>query len=151
MTVAHATFAIDRTYDAAPARVFQAFADPVAKARWFIGPKEWGAFEHKLDFRVGGREVNRGGPKDGPKHAFDAVYLDIVDGQRIIYSYTMHIGDKRISISLATIELKPQGKGTLMRFTEQGAFLDGYDDAGSREHGTGQLLRQLGDYLSPKA
>ncbi len=32
--------------------------------------------------------------------------------------------------------------------TEQGAFLDGYDDAGSREHGTGFLLDKLGASLA---
>jgi len=31
--------------------------------------------------------------------------------------------------------------------TEQGAFLDGYDDAGSRERGTQQLLDALGASL----
>ncbi len=31
--------------------------------------------------------------------------------------------------------------------TEQGAFLDGYDDAGSREQGTGFLLDRLGASL----
>jgi len=33
--------------------------------------------------------------------------------------------------------------GTRMSVTEQGAFLDGYDDAGSRERGTGSLMDQL--------
>jgi uncharacterized protein YndB with AHSA1/START domain len=142
-TAQHGTFTIERAFDAAPARVFRAFADPVAKARWFIGPKEWGRFEHKLDFRVGGREANRGGPTGGDQHAFEAVYHDIVENQRIVYSYDMHIGVKRISVSLATIEFEPEGTGTRMRFTEQGVFLDGYDDAGSRERGTRQLLDQL--------
>jgi hypothetical protein len=31
--------------------------------------------------------------------------------------------------------------------TEQGAFLDGYDDAGSRERGSNFLLDALGKYL----
>lgn len=144
----HGTFTIDRTFDAAPPRVFRAFADPVAKARWFIGPKEWGRFEHRLDFRVGGREANRGGPQGGEAHAFEAVYHDIVENQRIIYSYDMHIGARRISVSLATIEFRPQGAGTRLVFTEQGAFLDGYDDAGSRERGTRQLLEQLAASLA---
>ena len=39
--VTHATFVIERTYGAAPARVFNAFADAAAKARWFVGPDEW--------------------------------------------------------------------------------------------------------------
>ena len=33
--------------------------------------------------------------------------------------------------------------GTKMTVTEQGAFLDGYDDAGSRERGTGSLMDRL--------
>ena len=31
--------------------------------------------------------------------------------------------------------------------TEQCAFLDGYDDSGSREHGTGHILEALGASL----
>ena len=60
-SVVHTTFAIERIYPASPARVFNAFADPAEKARWFGGPEEWGPDEATIDFRVGGREVNRGG------------------------------------------------------------------------------------------
>lgn len=59
----------------------------------------------------------------------------------------MHLDENRISVSLATVELRPEGKGTRLVFTEQGAFLDGYDDAGSREHGTRELLDALGAAL----
>ncbi len=144
----HATFVIERRYDAAPARVFKAFADPTAKARWFSGPDEWEkAGPSIFDFRVGGRETSRGGPAGGEIHAFNALYQDIVPNERIIYSYDMHLGDRRISVSLTTIEFKPSGAGTLLVFTEQGVFLDGYDDAGSREHGSGWLLDKLGETL----
>ena len=34
----HDTFVLDRHFRAEPARVFTAFADPSAKARWFGGP-----------------------------------------------------------------------------------------------------------------
>ena len=36
-------------------------------------------------------------------------------------------------------------------YSEQGAFLDGYDDAGSREHGTNLLLDALGRSLQKYA
>jgi len=42
-----------------------------------------------------------------------------------------------------TIEFEPAGEGTKLILTEQGAFLDGYDDAGSRERGTAGLLDAL--------
>lgn len=56
----------------------------------------------------------------------------------------MHIGGTRISVSLATVELRPAGKGTRLVFTEQAVFLDDFDDGGGRERGTGVLLDQLG-------
>jgi uncharacterized protein YndB with AHSA1/START domain len=39
-SVTHATFVVERSYDAPPARVFAAWADPEAKARWFASPEE---------------------------------------------------------------------------------------------------------------
>ena len=144
----HATFAIERRYAASPARVFAAFADPAQKARWFGGPDEWDKGPSQFDFRVGGRERASGGPKGGPVHAFDALYYDIVPDRRIVYAYDMHLGDVRISVSLTTVEFKPDGTGTRLVFTEQGVFLDGYDDAGSREGGTKWLLDKLGETLA---
>jgi uncharacterized protein YndB with AHSA1/START domain len=146
-SVTHATFAVERSYDAPPARVFAAWADPAAKARWFASPEEWGPDEFELEFRVGGREVGRGGPKGGPVHLYEARYQDIVANQRIVYSYSMYLDQALISVSLATVELRPEGAGTRLVVTEQGAYLDGYDDAGQRERGTAELLDALGAEL----
>jgi uncharacterized protein YndB with AHSA1/START domain len=142
-SVTHTTFTIERSLAATPARVFAAFASKEAKQKWFGGPGEWGKRRWDMDFRPGGREFVSAGPKEGPVHAFDAYYWDIVPDQRIIYSYDLHLDDRRISASLATVELRPEGQGTRLVFTEQAAFLDGYDDAGGREHGTGALLDAL--------
>lgn len=144
-TATHATFVIERTYPASPARVFQAFSDPEAKRQWFAGP---GETRGEMDFRPGGRETAGGAFPDGTMHRFDALYYDIVPGERIVFSYDMHLDQQRISVSLATIEIAPRGSGTRLVFTEQGAFLDGYDDVGSRERGTIELLDQLGTFLS---
>ena len=143
----HATFVIERSYPSPPSHVFRALADRQAKSKWFVGPDEWQVGKFEMDFRVGGREHNSGGRKGGPIHSFNATYQDIVENQRIIYAYDMHIDDRRISVSLATIELKPEGSGTRLTFTEQGAFLDGYDDPGDRERGTRLLLDALGKSL----
>jgi hypothetical protein len=59
----------------------------------------------------------------------------------------MTLDERLISVSLATIEFKPDGSGTRLIVTEQSAFLDGYDDAGAREHGTGILLDRMGKTL----
>lgn len=141
---AHATFVIDRRYDASPARVFHAWADPQAKAQWFSGPPDrWTDVLRESDFRVGGRDRAIGAFKDGPVSTFVCEYQDIVPNERLVYTYDMHLDDKRISVSLTTVEFKPDGTGTRLVVTEQGVFLNGYDDNGSREAGTRALLEQL--------
>ena len=144
----HAAFIIEKTLKVSPAQVFAAFATREGKAKWFEGLDGWerqGSAE--FDFRVGGREYvaerQKGGPGANPAHVFEARYLDIVPEQRIVYSYTMMLDDKRISASLTTIELKSEGGSTRLVFTEQGAFLDGYDDVASREDGTRWLLDRM--------
>ncbi len=144
----HTTFVIERRYPAAPARVFAAWADPTAKRRWFKGPDSQRDEGYELDFRVGGRERLRVGGADGKVHSYDCEYKDILLGRRIVYCYDMHIAEARISVSLATVTFEAEGKGTLMTFTEQAVFLDGYDDAGSRERGTNVLLDQLAASLA---
>ena len=101
-----------------------------------------------MDFRVGGKETSIGGPKGGPLIEFRATYLDIVLDQRIIYAYDMDIDGKKISVSVATIEIKPEGKGTRLKVTEQGAYLDGFDNGDLREKGTHDLLDALGKSLA---
>jgi uncharacterized protein YndB with AHSA1/START domain len=146
-SVAHATFVLERSYSAPPARVFAAWADPAAKARWFASPEEWGPGKFELDFRVGGRELNRGGPKSGPVYTYDARYQDIVADERIVYTYSMHLDEALLSVSVATVELRPEGTGTRLVLTEQGAFLDGRDSPDQRQQGAGGLLDALGAEL----
>lgn len=147
-SVVHSTFVIERFYPAAPSKVYFALSNPTAKRAWFADPDSPNPSRHEMDFRVGGKEINAGGPKDGPIYVYNAVYQDIVPNERIVYSYDMLFGEVRISVSLATIELRPEGKGTRLVLTEQGVFLDGHDKSATREHGTGVLLDMLGAALA---
>jgi uncharacterized protein YndB with AHSA1/START domain len=151
-TVVHDTFVIDRRYAASPGRCFSAFADPAAKVRWFGDPDHEQGPDHKIDFRVGGRESMRGqAPDNGPTFTYDALYQDIVDGERIVYSYEMTMDGRRISVSVATLEFLAEGAGTRLILTEQGAFLDGLDTSAIREQGTRELFESLGRFLESDA
>ena len=147
-TATHATFVLERVFPSAPERVFNAFADPKAKAKWFAGPPDWDQGKVAMDFRVGGEEINEGGPKGGPWSVFVATYQDIVPNERIIYTYWMTLDGKRISVSVATIEFQAEGAGTRLKLTEQGVFLDGFDNPALREEGTRGLLDALGKSLA---
>ncbi len=147
-SVVHAVFHLQRHYKSPVDRVWMALTDEAAKGKWFGPPPgEWDVLERHMDVREGGRERAKGRWKSGVVSTFDAVYHDVIPHERLVYSYVMHLNDKKISVSLATMQLKSQDGGTTLMVAEQGAFLDGYDDAGSREHGTGYLLDRLGESL----
>ncbi|MGH8766396.1 MAG: SRPBCC domain-containing protein, partial [Burkholderiales bacterium] len=94
----------------------------------------------------------RGEWNSGMTSDFHCLYQDIVQDRRIVYSYNMYINDQKISVSLATIEFEPAGKGTKLILTEQGAYLDGgIDGAASREQGTIGLVGNLEKYLKENA
>jgi uncharacterized protein YndB with AHSA1/START domain len=143
----HASFVIERTYDATPEAVFAAWADPAAKAQWF-GPPNKPEGSYTLDFREGGREhLAIPLPGGSAVYSFDALYQDIVAPERIIYTYDMHRDSARISVTVAAVELEARGTGTHLTLTEHGVYLDGLDNPAEREHGTKALMDALGAYV----
>jgi uncharacterized protein YndB with AHSA1/START domain len=142
-TVTHDTVVISRTYDAPVANVFRAWADPSRKARWFAGSAYALGNGYELDFQVEGREVNRGGPPDGPAYAYVAQFRDIVKNQRIVSTSEMFADGFLLSVTVATVEFRDSGDTTELILTEQGVFLDGQETAAQREEGTRGLLDSL--------
>lgn len=146
-SVVHSTFSIERMYPSAPARMFAAFSNQGTKRRWFAEGEGWEIDEFSLDFRVGGREITRFRFEGSGPMGSDTVYLDIVPDRRIVFAYTMTTGDKRISVSLVTVEFVLSGDGTRLVYTEQGTFLDGADQPVEREAGCRELFEKLGEEL----
>ena len=152
-SVTHSSFVIERSYPVAPKRVFGAFADPAKKRRWFADEDEGEVEKFEMDFRVGGREWRRS--RMGPNTPFpgtpltnETVYQDIVPERRIVAAYTMTVGERRISASLATFEFLAMQQGTLLVFTEQAAFFEGADGPKLRQKGWEKLLKRLGETLA---
>ena len=143
LSVTHSTFVIERSYLVSPERVFAAFADPAKKRRWFAESDGQPVREFEMDFRVGGTEHSRFKMQDGTPLANDTSYHDIEPNRRIVFAYTMSVAGRRISASLATIELVPTDKGTDFVYTEQAAFFEGSDGAKIREAGWGSLFERL--------
>ncbi|HEV7544755.1 MAG TPA: SRPBCC family protein, partial [Reyranella sp.] len=146
----HGTIRLERRYKAAPARVFAAWAEPQARAQWDV-PGRWVIAEQTFDFREGGRELKRFGPKGDPHLVADTLYVDVVAERRIVFSYSMTSRGTPISVSLTTVEISPApssgGRNSHLLLTEQVAFLDGNDNAANREEGLASMLDKIGETL----
>jgi uncharacterized protein YndB with AHSA1/START domain len=152
-TTIHSTFVLERSYAAAPERVFEAFADPEKKRRWFFGSGRGELQHHELDFRVGGKEQARmkfgpGTPIAGKTITNETTYENIVPGRRIVTAYRMSIDGAPFSVSLATIEILPSATGTDLILTHQGAYFEGADGPEMRKDGWTSLLGKLATELA---
>lgn len=135
--ITYATFTIERVLNAAPSRVFAAFATLEAKRAWFKAPADIVTLARDFDFRVGGRERFHARWPSGMESDFQAVFHDIVENERIVLVYDLFHNAEKLSVSLQTIELRPEGAGTRLLHTEQAAYFSGGIEAvQGREHGT---------------
>jgi len=150
-TVAHGQFTVEREYPVPPERVFAAHATADAKIAWFAVPD--GEFiasidEFSLDFRVGGMERLVARLGNGKQMVLETRYWDIVPDQRIVATYDVVIGGRRLSVSLWSVWLEPTATGTKLVTIEDGAFLDDLDDASKRIQGVTYDYDNLGKYLA---
>ncbi|WP_428426605.1 SRPBCC family protein [Pararhizobium sp.] len=144
----HSTIVLERTYAAAPPRVFAAWSDPDALLRWGSPGEGWDVAYERFDFRTGGSDVSRFGPKGGPVFINETTYQDIVPNVRIISAGNMTSEGKRLFAGLLTVEFIAASHGCRVILTEQGVFLDGHDRPENHEAGWDQMLDNLGTELN---
>lgn len=126
-SIAHATLVMERTYNASPARVFNAWADVEARKRW-SAPAEGIRIEYEeADFREGGRDVSRCIEPGNADYAATVAYLDIRKDSRIVFAEDVVHGNKRVSAALVSVELASQAGATRLQLTLQ---IASFDEAG---------------------
>lgn len=141
-SIVHSTFTLERIYPVPVPLVFEAWADPQIKARWFAGNPA----DYQLDFRVGGLERNRA-VHDGKTITWESLYREIVTDERLVYTSVLAEDGTVATVSLATVEFRPDESGTRVVLVEAGAYLDEREQPAWREQGTGDWLDALGRYL----
>jgi uncharacterized protein YndB with AHSA1/START domain len=113
------TVKLHRVLKCGPERVYKAFIDPDAMAKW-LPPNGFTGKVHEMDARVGGRyRMSFTNFSSGKGHAFGGEFLDIVENERLRYS------DKFEDANLpgemeTTIELRAVSVGTELNITQSG-------------------------------
>ena len=129
MGVLHGSFTVAREINAAPDRVWDAYANPELRSAWRRLPGPDGVLE--LDFRVGGWERLTGtSAATGTVEAIasHALFLDIAPGERIVSAHEVLLDGVRRWVSLISIGFEPTEAGTRVTHTEQYTFLTWTDD-----------------------
>jgi uncharacterized protein YndB with AHSA1/START domain len=144
----HATINFEHFYPAPVERVFTEFADPVARARWSAPSGNDVLIYDEADFREGGHDIFRCGPRDDPKFRGETSYLLIVPNQLVVSSEVLSMDGKRLAIALTTLELEPADAGATLKMTVQMVSFAGPGMVAGYENGNGSALENLARHLS---
>ena len=113
------TIRLHRVLRATPERVYRAFLDPDAKAKW-LPPNGFIGKVHHIDARVGGSyKMSFTNFTTGKSHSFGGQYLELVPHERI--RYTDKFDDPNLPGAMqVTVSLKKVSVGTEVNITQEG-------------------------------
>lgn len=113
------TIRLHRVFAAPPERVYRAFLDPDAMAKWLPPNGFTGKVQH-MDARVGGSyKMSFTNFATGQSHSFGGEYLELVPGERI--RHTDVFDDPNLPGTMhVTVDLKKVASGTEMHVTQEG-------------------------------
>ena len=118
---------LKRRLNAPAAKVFSAWIDPEKIRRWF-GPREAEVLQAESDPRVGGRYRILARTSDGEEHDVSGMFREVVPNEKLVFTWAWRSTPERES--LVTVELRPDGDGTLLTLTHEQFF----DEAARDRH-----------------
>jgi uncharacterized protein YndB with AHSA1/START domain len=122
------TLTINRSFDASPRRVFDAWTNPDSRTGWW-GPKNFTKLLQEIDLQVGGRHRLGMVSPEGEQHVSGGVYREIVPPQRLVMTEAWEDAEgKPGHETLVTITLDQRDDRTEMVFVQTG-----FEDAASRD------------------
>jgi uncharacterized protein YndB with AHSA1/START domain len=144
------TLRLERTFDAAPEAVFDAWTNPEVLRRWWSANPAWSVPDIELELREGGAyRFSMHDPDAGATHTVFGVYREIRRPRRLVYSWAWEgTGPYAGHESLVTVDFHPAGDGTTV-VIEHGGLLD----ERSREahgHGWNGVLDSFARAIAPE-
>jgi uncharacterized protein YndB with AHSA1/START domain len=113
------TVRLHRVLTTSPTKVFRAFTEADALAKW-LPPNGFACTVHHLDARVGGtHRASFRNFSTGHSHAFEGTYLELVPGERLVY--TDRFDDPNMPGEMrVTVTLKQVSCGTDVSIVQEG-------------------------------
>ena len=112
------TIRLHRVFKTTPERLYKAFLDPEAMAKW-LPPNGFTGKVDRMDARVGGSyHMSFTNFTTGSSHSFGGEYLELVPGKRIVHTDRFDKG--LVGTMTVTIEIKKVMVGTELHVTQEG-------------------------------
>jgi len=113
------TIRLHRVFKTTPERLYKAFLDPDAMAKW-LPPHGFTGKVHQMDARVGGSyKMSFTNLSTGSSHSFGGEYLELVPNERI--RHTDQFDDPNLpGQMITTITLKAVSVGTELTVVQEG-------------------------------
>ena len=141
------TVRLHRVLSTKPEKVFRAFTEPDAMAKW-LPPKGFTCTVHQMEAKVGGTfRMSFRNFTTGKSHAFGGEYLDLVPNERI--RYTDKFDDPNLpGVMQVTITLKAVSVGTEINIVQAG--IPSVIPVEACYLGWQQSLKQLAELVEPE-
>jgi uncharacterized protein YndB with AHSA1/START domain len=112
------TVRLHRVLTATPERLYRAFIDPAAMAKW-LPPNGFTGTVHQMDAKVGGQwRMSFTNFSTGHSHSFGGTYLELKPGERL--RYTSRFDDPNLPGEMTTtVVLTSTPVGTEMHVTQE--------------------------------
>jgi uncharacterized protein YndB with AHSA1/START domain len=137
---------VTRVFDAPRSLVFKVWIQPEHLARWW-GPKGFTLLSCETDVRPGGAWVRCMRSPEGTKHIKRGVYREIVEPERLVFTYVNEDADGRLGPeTVVTVTFEEQGAGTRLTLHQTG-----FESTSSRDGHEGgwiSCLERFADYLA---
>jgi uncharacterized protein YndB with AHSA1/START domain len=134
---------IERTYDASPQDVFNAWTNPEVLRRWWAVDPEGSTPTAEVDLRVGGRYRLSMEDPSGTKHTVGGEYREVSPPERLVYSWCWEQDNGQPGhVSTVTVEFQANGERTNLILEHTG--LASAESRDQHAHGWNACLDILG-------
>jgi len=142
---------IERTYDAPPEDVFDAWTNPEVLRRWWRPNPAWVTPVAEVDLRVGGRyRISMEDPENGTRHTAGGEYSEVSRPRRLVYSWQWEQDDGQPGhVSTVTVDFHADGERT--NVVLEHSDLESSQSRDSHTHGWSGILEMLQVHLFENA
>jgi uncharacterized protein YndB with AHSA1/START domain len=136
---------VERTFDASPEDVFDAWTNPEVLRRWWRPNPSWTTPVAEVDLRVGGRyRISMEDPESGTKHTAGGEYSEVSRPRRLVYSWQWEEEDGRLGhASTVAVDFRADRDGERTTVVLEHSGLVSAESRDSHTHGWVGILEML--------